>query len=102
MESTGTLKILVESLRESKRGVRLNLTLPENSIAGCEESATSQLFVSSKIRRFSVSETPVSIMRWPFRTRIESLRAFAEQFQRTLNLAKSRLILLQSPKMNQQ
>jgi hypothetical protein len=45
-------------LLNCKRGVRLNLTLPENSIAGCGESATSQLFVSSKIRRFSVSETP--------------------------------------------
>ena len=41
-----------------KRGVRLNLTLPENSIAGCGESATSQLSVSSKIPRFSDSETP--------------------------------------------
>ncbi len=40
MESTGTLKILVESLRESKRGVRLNLTLPRISIANPDDLTT--------------------------------------------------------------
>lgn len=40
MESTGTLKILVESLRESKRGVRLNLTLSGNSIANPDDLTT--------------------------------------------------------------
>jgi hypothetical protein len=85
-----------------RRGVRLNLTLPEESIAGCRESATSQLFVSSKIRRFSVSETPESIVRRSLCTRIDSVLCFAKQLQGPLNLAKSRLILLQSAKMNQQ
>ena len=85
-----------------KRGVRLNLTLPGNSIAGCGESATPQLSVSSKIRRFSDCETPKSVVRWPFGTRITAFGGFGEQFQGALNLAKPGLIFLQPAKMNHQ
>ncbi len=83
-----------------KRGVRLNLTLPKNSIAGYEESATSQLSVSPKIRRFSDCETPKSVVRRPLGARITSFGGFGEQFQRTLNLAKTGFVFLQAAEMN--